>query len=544
MGTFDLARYMDVDRDYDRALESYRFTCPQEFNFAYDVVDEIGRNRDKDALLVISSDGESVTPVRYSQLAARSDQFARGLTENGAVKGDFALIISGRIAQWYDAILGCMKAGVVSLPGTPLLTGKDISYRANYTNASIVISTSEHCEKIDAVRSLCPSLKTFILLDGVAPGWISITDFLETGGSGERDRVVTQHDDMMMGYFTSGTTGHPKLAPRDFAYGLSHAATALFWMDLKRESIHWTLTDTGWAKAAWGLLFPQFLAEATIVLYSGDGFNSDLLLKLIEKLKVSSFCAPPTVYRMLAQEDLAQYDLTSIERSLSAGEPLNPEAIRFWEKHTGTVIADGYGQTETINVIGNFPGKPTKIGSMGRPVPGFEIGIIDETGNELPRGEIGHIGIQITDPHPPGLFHGYQTKHGLDDRAFRHGWYYTGDTATMDEEGYIWFVGRADDLILSAGYRISPFEVESALLEHPAVAESAVVAERHVERGFIVVAHIVLANGETGNDQLTRNIQDHCKRITAPYKYPRKIVYCDSLPKTISGKIRRVELRG
>lgn len=544
MPSFDLAEFMSVDRAYDRAVSSYRFECPETFNFAFDVIDRIARERDKPAVLAVSPDGDAVETLNYTDLSYRSSRFANGLRSAGVEEGAFAVVVSGRIPEWYDAILGCMKAGVISLPGTPLLTSRDIAYRVNYTNASVVIATFEHREKIDVIRRMCPSLKTFILLDGVAPGWISLSDMPDDTEIPDVARVRTRAGDMMMGYFTSGTTGHPKLAPRDYAYGLSHAATALFWMNLDRESIHWTLTDTGWAKAAWGMLFPQFLAESTVVLYTGDGFDPELLLKLIGRLKVTSFCAPPTVYRMLAQMDLSGFDLSSLKRSMGAGEPLNPEAIRFWEEHTGTVIADGYGQTETINVIGNFPDKPVKAGSMGLAVPGFEMAIIDEDGTELPNGEIGHIAIRITDPYPPGLFDGYFTKHGPDQRAFRNGWYYTGDTATRDDDGYFWFVGRADDLILSAGYRISPFEVESALLEHPAVAESAVVAERHPDRGFIVVAHVVLADGYESGEKLTSDIQDHCKRQTAPYKYPRKIHYADALPKTISGKIRRVELRG
>ena len=349
---------------------------------------------------------------------------------------------------------------------------------------------------------------------------------------------------MMMGYFTSGTTGMPKMVPHDFSYALAHAATALFWMDLTRDDIHWTLTDTGWAKAAWGMLFPQFLVGATVVLYNGTGFDAELHLRLIEKLGVNIFCAPPTVYRIFAQMDLSAYDLGSIRRSIGAGEPLNPEVIRYWKNETGTTIADGYGQTETINIIANYPDQPVKLGSMGKPVPGFEIEIVDQNGTELPAGEIGNIAIKLTDPWPPGLFKGYYTGGEPDCSSFHDGWYYTGDTASRDEDGYFWFVGRTDDLINSSGYRISPFEVESALLEHPAVAESAVIGEPDEKRGQIVVAYIILTQGNKATDVLAEEIQKFCKEQTAPYKYPRIVHFVSELPKTISGKIRRVELRG
>ncbi|MEO0363303.1 MAG: AMP-binding protein, partial [Pseudomonadota bacterium] len=421
-----------------------------------------------------------------------------------------------------------------------------IAYRIGFAKASIAIVTPEHCEKVEAALADCPTLKHLIVLGPPRPGWISAEEMCAEAAADvpEAARPHVASDAMMMGYFTSGTTGMPKLAPRDHAYALAHASTALFWMDLREEDVHWTLTDTGWAKAAWGLLFPPLLAGVAVVLFDGAGFDADLHLRLIGELGVTTYCAPPTVYRMIAQEDLSTYDLSSIRRSLSAGEPMNPEAIRHWRDATGTTIADGYGQTETLNVVGNFPDQKVKVGSMGKPVPGFEVDVVDEAGAPRPTGEIGDIAIRITDPHPPGLFHGYFTGGEPNRASFRNGWYYTGDTATRDEDGYFWFVGRSDDLISSAGYRISPFEVESALLEHPAVVESAVVAEPDEERGQIVCAHVVLAGGVEPSEALAEELQAFCKEQTAPYKYPRKVVFAEALPKTISGKIRRVELRG
>ena len=538
-----------IPRDYRTACDTFKIDIPEQFNFAYDVIDKRAETGDKTAVLAVSEDGSGIEEIRYSQLSERSNRFANGLRSIGLRKGDFACIIIGRIPEWYDVLFGCMKAGVVSMPGTNLLTANDIAFRVNHAQAKAVMVTPEHCHKIDAIRSACPSLQHFIVVEETAaPNWTSFDDLCAGSAPtiAEQDRTLTLSDDMMMAYFTSGTTAKPKMVPRDFGYALTHAATAVFWQDLKASDIHWTLTDTGWAKAAWGMLFPQFLAGVTVVLYNGGagGFDVDLHLKLIEKLRVTTFCAPPTVFRLFAQSDVSRHDLSSLRRSLCAGEPLNPEVIRFWQETTGTVIADGYGQTETINVVANFPDQEVKVGSMGQPVPGFDIDVIDDDGNRLGVDEIGHIAIRITDPYPPGLFKGYYAEGGkLDTAAFRNGWYYTGDTATRDQDGYFWFIGRADDVISSAGYRISPFEVESTLIEHPAVAESAVVGTPDDVRGERVTAYIILTQDNAASDVLAKDIQEFCKQQTAPYKYPRIIHFVDELPKTISGKIRRVELR-
>ena len=353
----------------------------------------------------------------------------------------------------------------------------------------------------------------------------------------------TSSDDVMLIYFTSGSTAMPKMVERDHAYAFSHYITKTYWQDLKETDIHWTLTDTGWAKAAWGLLYPQILSGCSIILYNGDGFDLNVHLKIIEQYKVTTFCAPPTIYRLMAQADLSNANFTSLRHCFGAGEPLNPEAMRAWKKATGNDIYDGYGQTETINIVANFPGMEIRAGSMGKPCPGLVVDIIDDNGNILPDDEIGHIGIKITEPYPPGLFKGYYRDETKTTDVFQNGWYYTGDTATRDKDGYIWFVGRSDDIISSSSYRISPFEVESALIEHPAVAESAVVAKPDAIRGEIVKAFIILASGFESSEELAVDIQNFVKKHSAPYKYPREIEFLKILPKTISGKIRRVELR-
>ena len=540
MITFD-----HIDRSYEAASSNFKVDIPESFNFAFDVLDARAREADKDALLAIDVVAGTKTTLTYSDLSLASAQFAQALLALGLERGDAACVVIGRRPEWHKVLFGCMKAGVISMPGTNLLTAKDIAYRINQAGARAAIVSPEHVEKVDAIRSECPTLDHLIVVGDASGDWLSFADLCEAqnGGLVAQDVAPFSSEDTMMIYFTSGTTALPKMVPRNFGYALAHAATALFWMDLRESDVHWTLTDTGWAKAAWGMLFPQMLMGVTTVLYDAPGMDVEAHLQAIAELGVTTFCAPPTVYRLFAQQDLTQYDLSSLRRCLGAGEPLNPEVIRYWQEHTGSVIADGYGQTETINIVGNFPDVETRLGSMGKPVPGFDVDVVDDDGNVVPDGTIGHIAIRTSDAWPPGLFHGYLQDGSLVTEPFRNGWYYTGDTASRDADGYLWFEGRSDDLISSAGYRISPFEVESALLEHPKIAESAVVGIPDETRGQLVKAFIVLSEGTAGDDTLAEEIQDFCKKLTAPYKYPRKIEFVTTLPKTISGKIRRVQLR-
>ncbi len=523
---------------------------PDGFNFAFDVIDYAADHHDKTAYIEVNGDASVIREHAFSDLKQRSNRVANTLRSLGLNRGDFAVVILPRIPAWYEVIMGCAKVGVVSMPGTNLLTAKDIEFRVNKAQAKAVIVTPEHVAKIDKIRDRCPSLEYFVVVSeadqAAAQGW---TDYANALASADpvftrEDAGANRTDDLMMAYFTSGTTSNPKLVPRDHGYSLAHVATGAFWLDLRRDDVHWTLSDTGWAKAAWGMLFAPWLMDSTMVLYNGSGFDADLHLNLVKRLAVTTFCAPPTVFRMFAQMDLSHYDLKTIRHTVSAGEPLNPEVIRVWEDTTGTTIHDGYGQTETVNIVANTPALKVRPGSMGKPVPGFDVDVVDDDGNTVPNDEIGHICVRLTNPPPMGLFDGYYDGADVRDKgSFKNGWYYTGDTATRDADGYIWFVGRADDVISSAGYRISPFEVESVLLEHPSVAESAVVGKADDLRGHIVKAFVVLAEGQTPSEQLTTDIQDFVKRTTAPYKYPREIEYRDALPKTISGKIRRVELR-
>mgnify|MGYP001286876150 FL=1 len=526
---------------------NFEISVPEYFNFGVDVIDARAAEGDKTAYIWVDRSGGVVEHHSFSDLSQASNRFANVLHQVGARKGDCAVVIMPRIPAWYEVVIGCIKAGVVAMPGTNLLTAKDIEYRINKSNATVVVVSMEHVSKIEAIKDRCPTLAHLILVGGEQDHWISYDKACaEAGVQADPGAVVhSRSDEMMMAYFTSGTTSLPKMVPRDHGYALGHVVTGKYWMDLTENDVHWTLSDTGWAKAAWGMLFPQWLFGTAVVLYDGDAkFDADIHLRLIGQLGVTTFCAPPTVYRLFAQMDISGYDLSSLRHSLSAGEPLNPEAIRMWKDITGTMVHDGYGQTETVNIVANVPGIEIRPGSMGKPVPGMDVQIVDDDGKICDDGDIGHIALRVGDVQPLGLFDGYyEGENNLNRDSFQHGWYYTGDTATRDADGYIWFVGRSDDIISSAGYRISPFEVESVLLEHPAVVESAVVAKPDDLRGEIVEAHIVLAEGYEPNDALKTLIQDYVKETTAPYKYPREIVFRESLPKTISGKIRRVELR-
>lgn len=532
--------------DYDTARQGLTLDVPDDYNFGFDLIDWRADHADKVAF-IYAAPGQAPEHYRFSALKARSNRFANVLRAAGARKGDHAFMMIPRIPAWYETMIGCFKLGVVAMPGTNLLMPKDIEYRINKARASLAIVTVDHADKIAAIRDKCPTLKTVIVIGGDPLADTLHYDSAMASASDDLDRDAlpkTRADEVMMAYFTSGTTAFPKMVPRSHAYALAHALTARYWQDLGQDDVHWTLSDTGWAKAAWGMIFGQWQMGATILLYDpGPGFDAAVLLGQLAEHKVSTFCAPPTVYRAFAQLDLGQFDLSSVRHSFSAGEPLNPEVIRIWKDATGTEVHDGYGQTETICVAANVPGVPVRPGSMGRAMPGIPLDIVDDSGAVCPDQEVGHIAIKLTDPYPPGLFQGYFEDDEANAACFRNGWYYTGDTAYRDEDGYIWFVGRADDLISSSGYRISPFEVESALVEHAAVAESAVVGKKDAMRGELVKAYIVLADGYQGSPALEKEIQDFVKSVTAPYKYPREITFMTELPKTVSGKIRRVELR-
>jgi len=530
--------------DYDKACAEFSFELPEYYNFGFDQIDVLADDENKIAYYEINTDGSQTTEHTFKELSKNSNRFANALFAAGCEAGDKAFIMIPRVSAWYEVMIGCCKAGVVAMPGTNLLTSKDIAYRVNRAKARLAIVTNEGAAKVEEIKAECPTLEKLIVIGGERAGWQSFESMCAAANENlsRDDSPKTRSEDLMLIYFTSGTTAMPKMVPRDFGYALAHRLTGHYWMDLKPDDLHWTLSDTGWAKAAWGLLYGPWQKGAAQVLHDGIGFDAELHLSIIKRLKVNTFCAPPTIYRMLAQLDLSTFDLSSIRHSIAAGEPLNPEVIKIWQQATGGSVFDGYGQTETVNIVANYPCMEVRAGSMGKPVPGFNVDVVDEQGNVVADNEIGHIAVK-TDPWPLGLFKGYWEDESATEKCFRHGWYFTGDTATRDADGYLWFVGRSDDIISSSGYRISPFEVESSLLEHPAIAESAVVGEPDELRGQVVKAFVVLAPGHQGNEQLANEIQEFVKQHTAPYKYPRIVEFREELPKTISGKIRRVELR-
>jgi acyl-coenzyme A synthetase/AMP-(fatty) acid ligase len=537
--------------DYLQTRASFRLEVPEVYNYARDVVDAwASREPAKLALLAVGPDGGDARRYSFADLAASSNRAANFLASLGVRKGDPVFVMLPRVPEWYDVALGCIKLGAVAMPGTTLLTDRDIAYRLERAGARVAVTDPEGSDKVDEAAKRVGVDLTRVLVRSRDAGsgsidWASWEEGLEASSDQPPEAEPTRSDDPMLVYFTSGTVAHPKMVLHTQAsLGIGHQITARFWQDLKPTDLHWTLSDFGWAKAAWGKLFGQWALGAANFLWDLRGKpDFDLLLRLIGEHGVTTFCAPPTVFRGLVQLDLGAYEWSGLRHCVSAGEPLNPEVIKVWREATGLTIYDGYGQTETVNLLANYRCMEVRPGSMGKPTPGFEVCVVDEDGRVLGPREEGHVAVRVRPERPVGLFREYWKDPEATAGAFRGDWYYTGDRAEVDDDGYFWFVGRSDDVIISSAYRIGPFEVESALVEHPAVAEAAVVGKPDPDRGQIVKAFVILAPGHAGSQALVLELQDHCKRVSAPYKYPREIEFVDELPKTISGKIRRVELR-
>jgi acyl-coenzyme A synthetase/AMP-(fatty) acid ligase len=536
--------------DYERTRATFRLDVPPAFNYTRDVVGAWARS-DPSKLALVAADpgGGGRREFTFGDMARASNRVANALDGLGVGVGERAFVMLPRIPEWYELLLGMFRQGTIPMPATVLCTPRDVEYRIQRAEASIAVTDAEGAAKVEVVRERCPSLRHLIVVgsrqDAPSPAWTTYADLIEPAADAEPNGRPTSAQDPLLIYFTSGTVAYPKMVLHTHAsYGIGHELTARFWQDLTAQDVHWTVSDTGWAKAAWGKLFGQWKLGSAIFLWDQRGkFDPDLALRILAGSGVTTFCAPPTLFRAFVLLDLPSYDLSRVRHSVSAGEPLNPEVIKVWKDATGTTIHDGYGQTETVNLVANFPCLPVKPGSMGRPVPTFDVDVVSEDGERLPPGEEGSIAVALNPERPVGLMQGYWRDPDATAAAMHGGWYRTGDRATKDEDGYLWFVGRDDDVIISASYRIGPFEVESALVEHPAVAESAVVGKPDPDRTSIVKAFVVLAPGYEASDALAGELQDHCKRVTAPYKYPREIEFVSELPKTISGKIRRVELR-
>ena len=529
--------------DYEQTVREFKLEVPERFNFARDVIGRWAKDPQKLAMHWLSANGDE-RKLTFADFAERSDRFARLLQEQGVRPGDRVMVQLPRVPAWWVVLLGCFKAGAVAVPGTVLLTPKDIHYRTTLAEAVAYVTDAENAAKVDEVKGECPSLKTLILVpNGERSGWLDY-DAEMAKQDGAFTCVDTRSSDPALIYFTSGTVGNPKMVLHTHAsYPIGHVVTGKFWLDLRPDDLHLNLSETGWAKAAWSSFFGPWNMGAALFVQDARGkFSAGETLDLLESYPITTFCAPPTAYRMLVLEDLSKRRL-SLRWCVGAGEPLNPEVIETWQRGTGHLIRDGYGQTETVLLCGNYPSLEVRPGSMGKPSPAMPVAVIDEEGQVLGPDNEGDIAVRFRPERPVGLFQEYWKNPAATEASRRGDWYVTGDRAYVDADGYFWFVGRADDVIISAGYRIGPFEVESALVEHPAVAEAAVVGKGDPMRGTIVKAFVILAPGHRGSEQLATELQDHVKQVTAPYKYPREIEFVSELPKTISGKIRRVELR-
>ena len=527
-----LEHYRRIDRDF-------RWETPPNFNFAA-VIDKFAEDPRRVAILWEDSEGRRAR-LTFADIAQQSKRIATVLAGYGIRRGDAVMLVLPRITLWQAAYIGALRLGAIVIPCTSMLREKDLIYRANHSGARAIIASVENAAMVAELRKQCPSIEQYFVAGAARTGWISLQESMSHASALFRP-AATQSWEPAICYYTSGTTREPKAVLHSHSYTYSHKFTGLNWLDLRPGDIHWTTSDTGWAKAAYGVLFGPWMNGVTTFMYHGR-FDPAKELDLLARYRITTFCAPPTEYRILIKENLADYSLPNLRHCTGAGEPLNPEVIDVWRDKLGLTIHDGYGQTETAILAANMPGMPVKPGSMGLPFPGHDVRVINNELAETKVDELGEIAVRVTPERPPSLFLEYWKNAEETAQVFRGDWYLTGDQAIRDVDGYLWFVGRADDVIISAGYRIGPFEVESALLEHPAVMESAVVATPDADRGSIVKAFIKLRAGAEPSDQLITELQEHCKRITAPYKYPREIEFIDELPKTVSGKIRRVDLR-
>lgn len=530
------------EHDYQTAYRDFQWPRPEYFNFAVDVVDYwAAQDPDKLALLWVDDEGNEERRT-FAQIAESSCRVANLLSAAGVKRGDYILMILGRQIAWWEVFTAALRMGAVISPGTTQLSAKDIAYRGAAAAATCVVTDSANAAKVDEVLADLPTLRARVLVDGAREGWIDYCGALPQQAASFA-AVASLATDEAMCYFTSGTTGFPKMCLHSHGYGLAHQTTGKYWLDLGPDDLHWNCSDTGWAKAAWSSYFGPWYQGAALFVHHSASFNAQRTLELLSQYPVTTFCGAPTIYRMFVQQPLQNYRFAALRHCVGAGEPLNPEVIGSWQRHTGIVIHDGYGQTETVLLCGNYRGMEPRYGSMGKPAPGIDLQVVDEHGAIVAPGVEGDLAVRVRPEPPLGLFLGYKGEEEKTARSFRGDWYITGDRARVDDDAYFWFVSRADDVILSAGYRIGPFEVESALIEHPAVAESAVVASPDEQRGEVVKAFVVLAPGHEPGEELSLALQNHVKAVTAPYKYPRRIEFVEELPKTVSGKIRRVELR-
>lgn len=534
--------------------DNLHFVVPETFNFAYDVMDEWAKIApDKLALLWASERGEELRAT-YAEFKEQTDQAAAYFLSLGIRRGDKVMLILKRHYQWWVSMMALCKIGAVAIPATHMLTASDIVYRNQRASVKAIICVNDEyvTTQVREAMSESPTVEVLVAVNAlaqkdcpVAEGFHDWFAEWEKAPAFVRPEEVNVNEDTMLMYFTSGTSGEPKMVAHDHLYALGHLVTGVFWHNLDEDSIHLTVADTGWGKAVWGKLYGQWFAGATVFVYDHEKFSAEKIMRMMEKYRITSFCAPPTIYRFMLQEDFSQYDLSALKYCTTAGEALEPVVFQKFYELVGVKMMEGFGQTETTMTLGTFPWVKPKPGSMGKPNPQYDVMLLKSDGSPCEDGEKGEICIDTSAGKAIGLFKGYYRDPELTEKVWHDNLYHTGDLAWRDEEGYYWFVGRADDVIKSSGYRIGPFEVESALMTHPAVVECAVTGVPDEIRGMIVKATVVLANDWKGkaDDAFVKELQNHVKRVTAPYKYPRIIEFVDALPKTISGKIRRVEIR-
>ncbi len=539
-------KFVTEGRDSNGILNKFEINVPDNFNFAYDVIDELAKIDANHTALLWCNDAGDEKIISYEELSKKSNQVANMLVAHGIKKGDKVMAVLKRHYQFWFLAMGLCKIGAILIPATNQLVKKDYVYRFEAAEVSYIVATAEGTVTASVEESLedYKGIKEKFIVKDSRDGWINFDEEIEKYPD-SFERVPTNVSEDMLLYFTSGTTGYPKMVMHSYKYSISHLFTAKHWHNLNDESIHLTISETGWAKSMWGKMYGQFLCGATVFVFDFNRFKAEDILSKIEQYKITSLCAPPTMFRMLMLTDVEKYDLTSLKYCTIAGEALSPEVFNGWYKLTGIKLMEGFGQTETVVIAANIPGMEPKPGSMGKPIALYDVDIIDSDGNSLPSGETGEIVIRTDSRDRFGMFKGYYKNEDATKNVWSDGIYHTGDTAWRDEEGYLWYVGRTDDLIKASGYRIGPFEIESVLLEHPSVLEVAVTGAKDPIRGQVVKATIVLRDEYKGkgDEKLIKELQEHVKNLTAPYKYPRIVEFVDELPKTISGKIRRVEIR-
>ena len=535
-------RYVDEQYGEDGILKHVEYHYPDDYNFGYDVVDEIAREEpDRLAMIWTNPAGEE-RRYTFGDIKRMSDKTANYLLSQGIGKGDMVMVILKRHYQFWYTIVALHKIGAVIVPATFMLTKGDVEYRVRSASIKAAICTDKNgvCDAVDSAEDI-PSLQIKMVVNGKRDGWLQFDEGVEAA-SDKLDRIETHVKEPMLMYFSSGTSGYPKMVLHDHLYSLGHLSTAKYWQNVDPEGIHLTIADTGWGKAVWGKLYGQWHMEAAVFVYDYDKFEPHEILNIVEKYRITSLCCPPTMFRMFINAGLEQHDLSSLKYCCIAGEALNPDVFNSWYAATGIKLMEGFGQTETTCTVCNIVGMEPKPSSMGKPSPQYNVKIVDEDGNECPAGTEGEIVISY-EPKPPGLMMCYYRDEEKTKKAMHDGWYHTGDVAWKDEDGYYWYVGRNDDVIKSSGYKISPFEIESVLVTHPAVLECAVTGIPDPVRGQLVKATVVLREGYEGTEELKKELQNFVKHETAPYKYPRALDFVKELPKTVNGKIQRGAIR-